>query len=131
MLPTYEVNATNASVPDMLPYTTWDPDGGAFNMNNTDDHAYLVGPGDVVVDRASWGNNNAFNPGLAVPVADGRSYERKNSYIDTNSANDWQLGPDSTVAAERSTPFTANVPEPAAIVLALGLGFGCGMLRRR
>lgn len=131
ILPTYEVNSTDAGVPDMLPYPTWDPDGGVMNMSNTSDHAYLLGPADEIIDRASWGNNNAFDPGLVVPVADGQSYERKNSYIDTNTANDWQLGPTSDTAAARSTPFTANVPEPAAVVLALGLALGCGMVRRR
>jgi hypothetical protein len=130
VLPTFEINETNALVPNLTVYSAWDPDGGVLNMSNTTDHAYILGPADEIVDRASWGNNNAFNPGLVVPVLDGQSYERVNSYIDTDTADDWQLVEGDT-AAERSTPFTANVPEPATIVGALlGLAL-CGGLRRR
>jgi hypothetical protein len=132
MLPTYEVNATDVTVPDMLPYAAWDPDGGVINMSNTTDHAYLLGPLDEIVDRASWGNNNAFNPGLTVPVLDGQSYERVNSYFDTDTADDWQtVGDADDPAADRSTPFTANVPEPATMALAFGIALGCGLARRR
>jgi hypothetical protein len=130
ILPTYEINETNVLVPNMSTYATWDPDGGVLNMGNTGDHIYLLGPAAEIVDRASWGNNNAFNPGLAQPVLDGQSYERKNSYIDTDTADDWQLVEGAT-AAERSTPFSANVPEPASVVL-LGLSFIVApWLRRR
>jgi hypothetical protein len=93
---------------------------------------YLLGPGDVIVDRISWGNNNAFNPGLAVPVLDGQSYERKNSYFDTDTANDWQLVADDSVpAAERSTPFTANVPEPTVLAMGLIVMLAGGLRRHR
>lgn len=129
--PTYEVNATDPTVPDMLPYAAWDPDGGVLNMSNTTDHAYLLGPLDQILDRASWGNNNAFNPGLTVPVLDGQSYERKNSYFDTDTANDWQtVGDANDAAAARSTPFRANVPEPTSAVLALGLALVYSLHRR-
>jgi hypothetical protein len=130
VLPTYEASSTDAAVPDMLPYATWDPDGGVINMSNTTDHAYLLGPADEIVDRASWGNNNAFNPGLAVPVLDGQSYERVNSYFDTDTADDWQVVAGAT-AAERSTPFTANVPEPTSFMIAIGVALAFGLRRHR
>jgi hypothetical protein len=132
ILPTYEINETNAGVPNLTVYAAWDPDGGVLNMSNTTDHAYILGPADEIIDRASWGNNNAFNPGLTVPVLDGQSYERKNSYIDTDTAADWQtVGDADDAAADRSTPFTANVPEPATVIFAFGFALTCGLRRRR
>jgi len=129
ILPTYEATSTNALVPDMLPYAAWDPDGGVLNMSNTTDHAYLLDGADAIIDRVSWGNNNAFNPGLNATVLDGQSYERKNSYFDTDTADDWQVVAGATAAA-RSTPFTANVPEPATFAIAFGLVLACGLQRR-
>jgi hypothetical protein len=130
MLPTYEVNATDALVPDMLPYATWDPDGGVLNMSNTNDQAVILDGTDTIVDAASWGSSTfAFNPALGAAL-DGQSYERKNSYFDTDTANDWQtVGDADDAAADRSTPFTANVPEPSA--LAMGVLIAMAYLSRR
>jgi hypothetical protein len=131
-MPTYETAAFEASVPDMAIYSTWDPDGGIMNMSNTNDQAVLVGPGDTVVDAASWGNTFAFNPGLAQPVLDGQSYQRTNPYTDTDTAADWAVvGDANTAAAARSTPGTVPVPEPATLVLSLGIASViCGIRRR-
>jgi hypothetical protein len=132
VLPTYEITETNPLVPNLSVYSAWDPDGGVLNMSNTNDQAVILGPTDLVVDAISWGNNFAFNPSLAQPVLDGQSYERKNSYFDTNTANDWQLVGDSSVtAAERSTPFTANVPEPTALAMGLIVMLASGLRRHR
>lgn len=129
-MPTYELAAVEASVPDMLPYVTWDADGGLISFSNTNDQAVLLDGTDTVVDAVNWGNNSFLNPGLVQPVPDGRSYERINGYIDTNTAADWQLGPDNTNAALRSTPGTVPVPEPGSLVLALGFA-ACGLVIRR
>lgn len=118
-LPTYETSATNASVPDLTNYTTWDPDGGQISMSNTNDQALILGPADTVLDGVNWGNNTFLNPGLAQPVLDGQSYQRINAYIDTDTAADWQVVAGATAAA-RSTPGTVPVPEPATFVLAIG-----------
>jgi hypothetical protein len=130
-LPTYEVNATHASVPDMSVYSTWDPDGVAFNMANTNDQILILDGSDALVDAASWGNTFAFDPPLGT-VLDGQSWERKNVYIDTNTADDWQLGPnpDGSTAAQRSTPGVARVPEPASLAMALAAG-GLALALRR
>jgi hypothetical protein len=127
--PTYESSSTDPAVPDMLAYPSWDPDGGQINMSNSNDQIVLVGPADTVIDAASWGNNFAFNPSLAQPVLDGQSYERKNAYFDTNTADDWAVVPGGT-AAERSTPFQANVPEPTTACMLLGLVGICSLRRR-
>jgi hypothetical protein len=118
--PTYEVNSTDPAVPDMLAYPSWDPDGLAINMANTNDQAVIVDSTDTIVDAASWGNTFAFDPSLPQPVLDGQSWERKNVYIDTDTADDWKLGPDPGAAAGRSTPGVANIPEPGSIALLLG-----------
>jgi hypothetical protein len=119
-MPTYETAATEAGVPDLTVYAAWDPDGGQINMSNTNDQAVIVGPADTVLDAASWGNNFAFNPSLGT-TADGQSWMRKNVFVDTDTADDWELGPGTEVAAAlRSTPGVANVPEPATLALALG-----------
>jgi hypothetical protein len=133
ILPTYEASATNALVPDLLPYPAWDPDGGAFNMANGNDQAVILDAADAIVDAASWGSSTfAFNPALGAAL-DGQSYERKNAYFDTNTADDWAtVGTIDDAAADRSTPFTANVPEPATTLIALGLAaFGFIVRRAR
>jgi glycerophosphoryl diester phosphodiesterase len=128
--PTYEVNSTDPSVPDMLPYATWDPDGGVFNMANTNDHALILGPTDSVVDAANWGNNTFLNPGLAQPVLDGQSYQRINAYVDTDTAGDWETVAGAT-AAQRSTPGTVPIPEPATVVMAIGFAATLATFGRR
>ena len=129
ILPTYEATSTDATVPDMLPYVAWDPDGGAFNMSNTNDQVVLIDGTDTIIDAASWGSSSfAFNPPLGSAL-DGQSYERKNAYFDTDTANDWAPVPGDT-AAERSTPFRANVPEPTTMVILLGWT-AFGIVRRR
>jgi hypothetical protein len=132
VLPTYEVNSTNALVPDMLAYPTWDTDGGVFNMANGNDQAVLLDGTDTVIDAASWGSATfAFDPPLGAAL-DGQSYERINAYFDTDTADDWAPVADSNVPnTERSTPFGANVPEPASIAL-MSLALACvAGLRRR
>jgi hypothetical protein len=129
--PTYELQGTNLSVGQMLAYSTWDPDGGLINMSNTNDQALLLNGSDAVVDAVNWGNTSFLNPGLAQPVEDGRSYERSNPLVDTDTANDWQLGPSNATAALRSTPGVVPVPEPAAaVMLALGIA-AYGIARNR
>jgi hypothetical protein len=121
--PTYEWAAEEAAIPDMLPYATWDPDGGIINMSNTDDQAVLLDPTDKIIDKVSWGNTFAFNPAVDITGnLDGQSIERINPYVDTDTASDWRLGPGTSPAASRSTPGTVPVPEPTTITLLLS---GC------
>jgi hypothetical protein len=127
--PTYESSSTNPNVPDMTVYSTWDSDGGAINMSNTNDQAVLVDSTDTVIDAASWGNTFAFNPALGTAL-DGQSYERIDARVDTNSASDWQATPGAT-AVERSTPFAVNVPEPTSLGMCLAGALIAGARGRR
>jgi hypothetical protein len=127
--PTYEVNSTDGTVPDMLPYATWDPDGGVFNMANTNDHALILGPTDSLVDAANWGNNTFLNPGLAQPVLDGQSYQRINANVDTDTASDWEVVAGAT-AVQRSTPGTVPIPEPATVIIGIAFAATVGTFRR-
>jgi len=129
--PTYETAGTDGSVPDLTIYSTWDPDGGQINMSNTNDQAVIVGPDDTLVDATSWGNNFAFNPSVDITGnLDGQSIERINPYAgDTDTAADWKLGPATSPAATRSTPFSA-VPEPGTLVLAFGCLVALAVRRR-
>jgi hypothetical protein len=135
-LPTYETTSTDASVPDMLPYASWDPDGGILNMSNSNDQAVLIDPTDTIVDAASWGNTFAFNPAVNISGnIDGQSIYRPNPYNDTNTASDWQLYPATTSipSANRSTPGTVPppIPEPASLLLVLCGMIAAGTRRRR
>lgn len=130
-MPTYETAAEEASIPDMLPYATWDPDGGILNMSNTNDQAVLVDPTDTVVDAVSWGNTFAFNPGVDITGnVDGQSIERINATVDTDTASDWKLGPTATAAKDRSTPFSVPVPEPSSFALAISCALAFAARRR-
>jgi hypothetical protein len=128
-MPDFETSATDAGVPDLTAYPTWDPDGGQINMSNTNDQAVLLDSADAFVDSASWGNTFSFNPGIALTTADGQSFTRIDPNSDTDTAADWGLGPTSTVAAERSTP--GAVPEPASLALASIAGVSLLARRRR
>jgi hypothetical protein len=129
-LPDYEAASTDGSVPDMLGYAPWDGDGTLFNMANTNDQAVLIDGTDTIIDAVSWGSSTfAFNPPLGSAL-DGESYERKNAYIDTDTAGDWRTGPTSTTAAERSTPGVAPVPEPGSLTLLAVSAILAGAFRR-
>jgi hypothetical protein len=122
-LPTYEIVASDAGVPDMGGYATWDPDGGVLNMGNGGDHLIILDGADALVDAVNWDNNTFLNPGIVSAEADGQSYERINVNIDTDTAGDWRLG-------NPSSPGVANIPEPASLVL-LGIGLAAGACVRR
>ncbi len=130
--PDFEFSATDADVPDMSIDSAWDPDGGIVNMSNTNDQAVVVGPDDTIVDAASWGNTFAFDPSLQQPVLDGQSWRRIN-LTDTDTAADWEVSPDTGVAATRSSPgVLTTTPEPASLSLIGIAGFGLlGRHKRR
>jgi len=122
--PTFETGGTDSGVPEMRPYLAWVDPAENNNMANGNDQAVLLGPDDAVADAASWGNTFAFDPGLPTPTLDGQSYRRKTD-TDTNTAGDWELSPDTGVAATRSSPGTLTaVPEPAGLGLVALAGAG-------
>lgn len=114
----FELTGTDTNAADMRPYLAWVNPAENNNMANANDQAILLDGADAIADAVSWGNTFAFDPGLDPDAeADGQSYERKNANIDTDTADDWQLGPTSDVAAQRSTPGVVSVPEPASLGL--------------
>jgi hypothetical protein len=123
-MPNYETASTEASVPDMTIYSTWDSDGGTLSMSNTNDQAALVDPSDAIIDGVNWGNNAFLNPGLVQPVPDGTSYERIVASVDTDTAADWKLG-------TPSSPGAAPIPEPAGALLLTLAGMFFASCRRR
>ena len=135
-LPTYELLSTDPAapagdpaVPDLPVDMTWDLDGGAAAMANGNDESFIMDASNTLIDAISWGTSVfAFDPALASSELDGQSY-RRISETDTNTANDWELSPDTGVSATRSSPGVTAIPEPAALSLA-GLA-GLGLLRRR
>lgn len=121
-LPTYETAGADVSVPDLTIYSAWDPDGGQINMSNSNDQAFILDRSDAIVDRASWGNTNAFDPAINISGnIDGQSVERIDPTVDTDTAADWQLYPATTATPtnQRSTPGIV-VPEPGTLLLAIG-----------
>lgn len=127
--PSFEIAGSDPAVPAMRPYLAWLDPAENFNMSNTNDQAVLLASDDDVADAASWGNTFAFDPALAPTVLDGQSY-RRITLTDTDSAADWEVTPDTGVAATRSSPGQVTaVPEPAGIAVA-GLA-GLTLLRRR
>lgn len=119
--PTYELNSSDITIPDLTIYSTWDPDGGLISLSNSNDQAVILDELDAIVDAVNWGNNFYLNPGLNATVSDGQSYGRINPFVDTDTAEDWILGPTSATAALRSTPGVVPVPEPSTWAF-LGLG---------
>jgi hypothetical protein len=128
--PDFEFTPSDPLVPDMIPDATWDPDGGTVNMSNTNDQAVLIDASNNLIDAAGWGNTFAFNPGLGTAL-DGQSFRRIN-FTDTDTATDWEVSPDTTVAATRSSPGTLTaIPEPAAVSLLGVAGLALAGHRRR
>ncbi|MGF1632984.1 MAG: CARDB domain-containing protein [Phycisphaerae bacterium] len=112
-LPNYAITGRGL-VPDMIQYTSWDPDGTRINGSNGTDEFLLLGPTDQVIDAVSWGTSTfAFNPPLPDIEADGQSWERipagPGRLQDTNTAADWVLG-------SPSSPGTINFPSPTPFV---------------
>ncbi|MFW6068716.1 MAG: lamin tail domain-containing protein [Chloroflexota bacterium] len=86
--PDYEIQGSDASVPDMLPYDTWAQ--GDVALNNDGDEVILLDGADIVLDAMSYGDSAEFlNP--SVPNALwGQSLARIPATCDTDTAGDWQ-----------------------------------------
>ena len=92
--PDYEIEDSDAAVPDMGKYSNWA--NGSVNLSNGGDDLLLIDGDDSVVDAVSWGSSSyAFDP--SVPgVGEGHSLERRPADQDSDSSGDWidQANPD-------------------------------------
>lgn len=112
--PDYEMNETDAFVPNMTKYTAWA--SGSVALSNSGDEVLLLDGNDALVDAVSWGSSTfAFNPS-APDVPDGHSLERDPADVDTDSAADWvdQPLPDPgfVVSSPDPTPTSTSSPTP-------------------
>lgn len=115
--PAYEVIDADPAIPNLSNYAAWAANPSpAINMANANDQVLLLNGADQSVDRVSWGNTFAFDPGLNGDAeVDGQSYERVNIYVDTNTASDWRLG-------SPSSPGSVSLPEPSGFALLILCG---------
>jgi len=85
--PDYEMVSSDATVPDMIPYTAWA--SGNVDFSNSGDEVLILNGGDAIVDAMSYGNKTtSFDPPCP-DVAAGHSLERSPANVDTDTAEDW------------------------------------------
>ena len=113
--PDYEINDTDAGVPDLLQYSSWA--GGSIALSNSGDELLLLDGSDGLVDAVSWGSSTwAFNPS-APDVSGGHSLERNPADVDTDSAGDWidQASPNpGSVTTGGGDPMPTPTPTPTS-----------------
>lgn len=115
--PDYEMVASDDTVPDMVPYTTWA--SGEVRLANDGDEVLILDSGDAIVDAMSYGDKTTFfNPACPDVVA-GHSLERSPANMDTDTAADWieqgSPNPGSVTMptpTETATPTDTPTPTP-------------------
>lgn len=116
--PTYELIASDATVPDMIKYNSWA--SGSVSLANTNDEVLILDGSNNLVDALSWGGSTfAFNPS-APDVAETHSLERNPATTDTDTANDWidQPTPNPGSVSGGSptpTPTSSFTPTPTPV----------------
>ena len=118
ILPDFEMEGSDARVPDMLPYAGWGRSGVQFS--NSGDEALLLDPWDGVVDTLVYGSSTAGGFSEPPPAPkEGHSLERYPPERDRDRGGDWrerdQVSPG---RLDRSPPTQAASPtqEPSATI---------------
>jgi len=88
-LPDFEMEASDARVPDMLPYAGWGRSGVQFS--NSGDEAILLDPWDGIVDTLVYGSSDAGGFSEPPPAPkEGHSLERYPPERDRDRGGDWR-----------------------------------------
>jgi len=109
-LPDFEMEDSDARIPDMLPYSGWGRSGIQFSNNG--DEVLLLDPWDEVVDMLVYGNSKAdyFSNPPSAPK-EGHSLERYPPENDRNRGEDWREREEvSPGRLDRSPPTMAVLP---------------------
>jgi len=115
-LPDFEMEDSDARIPDLLPYSGWGRSGIQFS--NSGDEVLLLDPWDGVVDMLAYGNSTAggFSDPLSAPK-EGHSLERYPPENDRDRGGDWrEREGGSPGRLDRSPPTQAVLPtlEPSS-----------------
>lgn len=86
--PDFEVQDTDAAVPDMLADTQWAY--GRFALANDGDEIILVDDQGTLLDALNYGDRATFFTPNIPGVVSGQSIERAPAFCDTDSAADWR-----------------------------------------
>ncbi|MCJ7733463.1 MAG: lamin tail domain-containing protein [Anaerolineales bacterium] len=113
-LPDFEIDDSDAQVPDMLPYELWGR--SVVQLSNSGDEVLLVDPWDQIVDLVAYGNSpyGGFSPPVEAP-GEGNSLERYPPERDRDQAGDWrEREGGSPGRLDRSPPTQEVILTPAA-----------------
>lgn len=108
--PDFEMQDSDPTIPDMLPYFAWST-GTKVELVNSGDELLLLDGDDIIVDALSWGSStweSAFDP-PPPSTGDGESLERSPAYLDTDTAADW-------IAREIPGPYQLDLRIPTPTV---------------
>ena len=109
-LPDFEMEDSDARIPDLLPYSGWGRSGIQFS--NSGDEVLLLDPWDGIVDMLVYGNSTAGGFSEPPPAPkEGHSLERYPPENDRNTGGDWRerVGV-SPGRLDRSPPTQAVLP---------------------
>jgi hypothetical protein len=117
-LPDFEMEDSDAGIPDLLPYSGWGRSGIQFSNNG--DEVLMLDPWDRVVDLLVYGNSTAggFSEPLPAPK-EGNSLERYPPENDRDRGGDWREREGvSPGRLDRSPPTQAVLPtqEPSSTI---------------
>ncbi len=108
-LPDFEMEDSDARIPDLLPYSGWGRSGIQFSNNG--DEVLVLDPWDGVVDLLVYGNSNAegFSDPPPAPK-EGHSLERYPPESDRDKGGDWR-------EREGGSPGRLDLTPPTLVVL--------------
>ncbi|MFZ6029417.1 MAG: lamin tail domain-containing protein [Chloroflexota bacterium] len=113
--PDYEVNETDASIPNLSKYGAWAT--GSLSLTNGGDELLLLDGADRLVDAMAYGDSPfaGFQP--PVPAApEGASLERYPLLPDTDMAGDWRIQHDPAPGRVDLSPPPTPTPLPPLVI---------------